>query len=98
MKRKRSEVLVYADDKRKLYTTLGVKVDETGEEWLSADQVDFLENAYFAARHTWDNALNVSEELICSGSTASVAVGKRWSSRPTSAFFNSSPVIGGIVI
>ena len=38
-----TKVTVYVDNNMRVYAEMKLKVDEDGEEWLSADQVDYLE-------------------------------------------------------
>ncbi len=60
MKRKKSSVLVYSDGTTKLYTELLVQVDESGEEWLSPEQVEYLEESYLRAKYRGSDSLWVS--------------------------------------
>ena len=64
MKKKRRNVLVYTDDTVKWYTQMTIQVDDTGSEWLTPGQVDFLEYAHLWARYECSNQLKALRNIV----------------------------------
>ena len=57
MKKKSRNVLVYTDDTVKRYRQMTIQVDDTGSEWLTPGQFDFVEYANLWARYEASNQL-----------------------------------------
>lgn len=62
MKKKMSNILIYADNKIKIYDTVEVEVDDYGEEWLSPEKIAYLELIHQIILNTCDNSLKSLEK------------------------------------
>jgi len=64
MKKKRRNVPVYTNEKVTVYTQLTVQVDNAGDEWLTPQQLDFLESVHAWARYEGSNQLRAYKRLV----------------------------------
>lgn len=61
MEKKEKNFLVYTTNNLSVYAALTIEIDDSGEEWLDPDQMEFLENASKWARAEYTNQLVFSD-------------------------------------
>lgn len=100
MKRKVIEVTVYSDSNIRVYDEMEVRVDDRGEELLSADQVDYLEHFHniiqLLSRYTVEDFLEVTEPLIVSCSSQLGWGSEEVSSKLAPRFYRSTPGVRAV--
>ena len=64
MKEKRRNIPVYSDGRVRLNTTLTVQVDNAGDEWLTPEQIVYLENEHLWAHYAFNHAFKPTKRLV----------------------------------
>ncbi len=64
MEKKKKNILVYTDNTVKCYAKLTIQVDDSGDEWLTPGQIDFLEYAHMWAPYEGSNQLKALKTLV----------------------------------
>ena len=97
MKRKMAKVTIYSGDNMQIYDEMKVQVDDKGEEWLSPDQVDYLERfhnvAQLLSRYTAKDSLEHTEQLTISCSSQLGLESEEVSTKLTPRFYKSTPKV-----
>lgn len=97
MKKKKVKVTVYADNNIQVYDEMKVEVDEEGEEWLSPDQVDYLEHLHNVIKlrslYTSEDFVEVAEPSNVSRSSELDLELEEASAKLTPRFYKSTPEV-----
>jgi hypothetical protein len=96
MKKKSRNVLVYIDENVQVQTRLTVQVDNAGDEWLTPDQVDFLEFVHTWARYKCGNQLRASSRLVRHWQAPTPEQSDAKSSDLGNSFFRTTPAFSGV--
>ncbi len=98
MNKKKSNILVYADNTVKWYTELIIQVDEAGDEWLTPGQIDYLEYAHMWARYEGSNQLKALRTLVRNWELPIPHVGAPVATPSIAKFARSTPAFNEVLV